>query len=116
MSLRIDNNMNAVLKIWTDAKKIAGANVVGQRVKKRLGAGEVLGVEIHHKGGFEVRLEVPLSAQSWAELVYELITISQRLAHTWTISSTVETEAYLVSNEVPVPGVTSAHLFIVREK
>lgn len=108
--------MNAALKFWTNAKKAAGASVVAEHVKERLDAGGDFVVEAYHKGGFEVRLEIPLSAPSWPESVYELIVLSQRLARVWTLSSTIEDECYLTSNDVPVPGVTAAHICIIREQ
>lgn len=98
------------------AKKPAGANLVAKRVTQRAGIEGEFEIGVYHKGGLEMRVEIQLSAECWPELIYALIPLPQRLAPTWTITSTIEDECYLISDDVPVPGVTTAHLFAIREK
>lgn len=108
--------MKALLKVWIAAKSERAARIVAGRIQKRLlgGSDFVRAVE-YDKGGYEVHFHIPLNSKEWVTAVYELIQRAQSHARQWIISSTIEEEVYMISNEVPVPGVASAHLIMQKE-
>jgi hypothetical protein len=99
-------------RLFTNCTSQKTSRVVAARILNKSGATKPVIDSIlpYEKGGFVVDVSTELTKESWSELVYEALVISQRVGYGWCISGSIADALDLWSNESNVPGIISMHL------
>jgi hypothetical protein len=109
--------MKATLKIWTDARKEAGAERVFQRAMEQIDrVPQNPRTEPYPKtGGYVYSCEIGMECTAWEGCVVEVIELGQRLCYAWTISGDVQQELRGWATQAQAIGIKAAEWTLHRQ-
>ena len=103
------------MRLIVDAKSERSALRVVDRLLGLVEA-KITGIEPYHKGGFEVRMTLPVGAADWPTRVLTLLQRAQTIGYGWTLTGDVETDVSLTCESLKLPGLEFAALDLRRPR
>ena len=103
--------------LFSDAKSTDAAKKVLRRVTDHLGvSADAATVEAYHKGGYKLSFSSPVVGERWPDVVFQTLTIAQKLGRDWSIFGDIADEVDAWSNETVISGVRSAHVVVLQDR
>jgi hypothetical protein len=109
-----------LMKIWwrlyTNCTSQKAARIVSSKHFAQAGLrnAQINDMAAHEEGGFVATCTTELSPTSWPELVFEALSVSQRVGHSWSLSGNIAEELDIWSSKSRIPGIVSIHLRMPR--
>lgn len=101
------------IKVFIDAMTAEKAEKILSKVMEKLPLTEFeVSIEPYHKGGFVCSFSISSSIESWPEVILNAINTAQIIGRSWLLTGDINNEIEMWSNESPIIGVKSVHVFV----
>ncbi|MCE5327905.1 MAG: hypothetical protein LLG01_15975 [Planctomycetaceae bacterium] len=111
-----DHSMQAHWKAWCSSKTVEKTSALMNKLSQHANSPfQNLDIQPYHKGGFVVMFSTSHPYSRWADFVFSVISLGQRLGRSWMITGDIEYDPEGMTTETVVSGVSAIYWLCHRD-